>query len=183
MTSQRWTRIRPLISPFPHQLHPTFSPGPQQTECQVALPALPKVLPLIPLPPSTLLTHRHKHTQCAFIHANYILPIKPSIYAFIHRMVCLCEPFLLRHPPKKTSSVLLPPHVQILSSSHFSLIAPSNLLLFAITVNDSARAGNKGHIHTQYIAQMKCPFLATACSGVLLCSTGTINSVLPQPVQ
>lgn len=73
MTSQRWTGIRPPISPFPHRLYPAFSPGPQQTECQVALPALPKVLPLIPLPPSSLLTHRYKHT-------HNVLSFMPTIF-------------------------------------------------------------------------------------------------------
>lgn len=94
MTSQRWTRIRSPVSPFPHRLHLTFSLGPQQTERQVAVPAQQKVLPLIPLPPSTLLTHTH--TQCSLIHASYIPPIKPSVYPFIPRMFCLFELSLIR---------------------------------------------------------------------------------------
>lgn len=113
MTSQRWTRIRPPISPLPHHLHLPVSPGPQQTGCQVALPALPKVLPLIPLPPSALFTHTHTnthtHRQCSLIHANYIPPIKPYIYSFIPSTVCLFGPFTIPSDPKKTNSVFSDP--------------------------------------------------------------------------
>lgn len=90
MTSQRWTRISPPIFPFALQV-PLSSPGPQQTGCQVALPALPKVLPLIPLPPSSLLTHTETHTQHAPIHARYSSSIKPSINASNLYMICVFE--------------------------------------------------------------------------------------------
>lgn len=101
-------------------------------------------------------TRTQTHTECSLIHANYIPPIKPSIYYFIPRMVCLFGPFL--SDPKKTNSLLSPPRVPILRSSHCFLINPGNLLLFAVTANDSARPGEGGHIYTQCRAQMKWPF-------------------------
>ena len=108
---------------------------------------MPKVLPLIPLPPSTLLTHTHKQTQCSLIHANYIPPIKPSIYSFIPSMVCLFGPFDILSDPKKTNSIPSPPCVQLLRSSPHSTITPGNLLLFAAAANGGAQAGGGGHIY------------------------------------
>lgn len=129
MTSQRWTRIRPPISPFPHHLHPTFSPGPQQTRVSGGSPSPAKGVtpnPITPLHSSH--TRTQTHTECSLIHANYIPPIKPSIYSFIPRMVCLFGTFI--SDPKRTNSLLSPPRVPILRSSHCSLITLGNPLLF-----------------------------------------------------
>lgn len=128
MTSQRWTGIRPPISPFPHRLYPAFSPGPQQTECQVALPALPKVLPLIPLPPSSLLTHRYKHT-------HNVLSFMPTIFHLLKPASTLSSlewfiSLVISDPKRKKKSLLLLPYGLILHTSHCFLITHGNVALF-----------------------------------------------------
>lgn len=182
MTSQRWTRIRPPISPFPYHLHPTFSPGRQQTECQVALPALPKVLPLIPLPPSTLLTNRHKHTHNALLLMQTIFHQLNPLSIFSQKKWFI--PVVVSDP-KKSNSLLLPPHVLI---RHFLAVLPGHPWqpFFDIAVNDSAGAAEGRHVLYMLCArvQMKWPFPVIACTGhVSFHSTGTINAALPQLVQ
>lgn len=162
MTSQRWTRIRPPISPLPPPPPLPFSPGSQQTGCQVALPALPKVLPLIPLPSSTPL-HSHRHTQCSLIHSNYTSPIIPSILLSLAWSVSGL--FTNLSDPKKSNSILSPPSVLLLCFFPRSPLAtPCFSLLLQMTKLEQV----KGDIYGQDRAQMKCPLPLAACSGLVL---------------
>lgn len=155
MTSQRWTRIRSPVSPFPHRLHLTFSLGPQQTKRQVAVPAQQKVLPLIPLPPSTLLSHTHTHTALSFMlaifHLLNLLSILSSLECFVS---------LSRLWSENTDSHFLLPHVPILCSAHcWSLITPGNPSAFLSLLRMTALRQVKGDVHTLSAGpQMKWPF-------------------------
>lgn len=162
MTSQRWTRIRPPISPLPPPPPLPFSPGSQQTGCQVALPVLPKVLPLIPLPSSTPL-HSHTHTQCSLIHSNYTSPIIPSILLSLAWFVSGL--FTNLSDPKKSNSILSPPSVLLLC---FFPRSPLATLCFSLLLQMTKLEQVKGDIYSQDRAQMKCPLPLAACSGLVL---------------
>lgn len=162
MTSQRWTRIRPPISPLPPPPPLPFSPGSQQTGCQVALPALPKVLPLIPLPSSTPL-HSLTHTQCSLIHSNYTWPIIPSILLSLAWFVSGL--FTNLSDPKKSNSILSPPSVLLLC---FFPRSPLATLCFSLLLQMTKLEQVKGDIYGQDRAQMKCPLPLAACSGLVL---------------
>lgn len=165
MTSQRWTRIRPPISPLPPPPPLPFSPGSQQTGCQVALPALPKVLPLIPLPSSTPLHSplSHTHTQCSLIHSNYTSPIIPSILLSLAWFVSGL--FTNLSDPKKSNSILSPPSVLLLC---FFPRSPLATLCFSLLLQMTKLEQVKGDIYSQDRAQMKCPIPLAACSGLVL---------------
>lgn len=162
MTSQRWTRIRPPISPLPPPPPLPFSPGSQQTGCQVALPALPKVLPLIPLPSSTPL-HSHTHTQCSLIHSNYTSPIILSILLSLAWFVSGL--FTNLSDPKKSNSIFSPPSVLLLC---FFPRSPLATLCFSLLLQMTKLEQVKGDIYGQDRAQMKCPLPLAACSGLVL---------------
>lgn len=165
MTSQRWTRIRPPISPLPPPPPFPFSPGSQQTGCQVALPALPKVLPLIPLPSSTPLHSPLSQTHTMLSHSFQLYITYYTLYSFIPSMVCLWS----IHQPFWSKKEQLHPFTSLCAATLFlSPITTGNPLLFTTTSNDKAWAGEGRHIYGQDRAQMKCPLPLAACSGLVL---------------
>lgn len=127
MTSQRWTRIRPPISPLPHHLHLPVSPGPQQTGCQVALPALPKVLPLIPLPPSALFTHTHIQTHTPTGNALSFMPTIFHLLNPISILSSLARFVSLAHSPSPLIQKRPTPSFQIPSMRATTPLSPPPL--------------------------------------------------------
>lgn len=144
MTSQRWTRIRAPISPLPPPPPLPFSPGSQQTGCQVALPALPKVLPLIPLPSSTP-SHSplsQTHTMLSYSFQLYITYY--TLYSFIPSMVCLFGLFTNLSDREKKKEQLHPFTSLCAATLLLSTITTGNLLLLQITKLEQV----KGDIYT-----------------------------------
>lgn len=155
MTSQRWTRIRPPISPLPHHLPPLFLPRSPTDRVSGGSPSPAKGVtpnPITSHPPSNTYTHNALSFMPTIFHLLHSISILSSLAWFVS--LAQSPSSLIQKRPTPSF------HLPVCRYSALPLITPGNSQFFATT------AGEGENLYVQHRAQMKCPFSVKVSSWI-----------------